>query len=90
MTEQKHKASQATPNGTLLEQIMDPCQPKSEREWAAKHEIERLRADAARLDWLADKDNHIGNVELPSHCITANMHSLRAAIDAAMAMKEKS
>lgn len=34
---------QATPHGTLLEQIMDPCQPKNEREWAASREIERLR-----------------------------------------------
>jgi len=90
MTAQEHKSHQATPHGTLLEQIMDPCQPKSEREWAAKREIERLRADAARLDWLADKDNAIGNVELPAQCVTENMHSMRAAIDAAMTMKEKS
>ncbi len=34
---------QATPRGTLLAQIMDPCQPKNEREWAAKREIERLQ-----------------------------------------------
>lgn len=34
---------QATPHGTLLEQIMDPCQAKTEREWAAMRELERLR-----------------------------------------------
>lgn len=39
---------QATPHGTLLEQIMDPCQPKSEREWAASREIERLNAECER------------------------------------------
>ena len=53
-------------------------------------ELERentaLRADAARLDWLADKDNEISNVQLPTHCVTANLSSLRDAID--MAMRE--
>ena len=49
-------------------------------------ENERLRADAARLDWLADPSNGIGNVQLPAHCVTANLHSLRDAID--MAMRE--
>lgn len=43
------KPNQATPHGTLLEQIMDPCQPKNEREWAALSEIESLRAELAAL-----------------------------------------
>ena len=51
-------------------------------------DIKRLRADEKRMDWLADKDNHIGKVELPTEYVMANMHSLRASID--MAMKEKS
>lgn len=38
---------QATPTGTLLEQLMNPNISKSEREWAAVAEIERLRG---RLD----------------------------------------
>jgi hypothetical protein len=49
--------------------------------------IRRLREaerDAARLDWLADPDNHIGNVQLPKECVIQNLHSLRDAIDAAM------
>jgi hypothetical protein len=50
-------------------------------------ENERLRADAARLDWLADPNNGIGNVQLPTHCVISNMHSLRDAID--MAMREQ-
>jgi hypothetical protein len=49
-------------------------------------EIEKLRADAKRLDWLADPANTIGNVQLPTEAVTANLHSLRDAIDAAMAM----
>lgn len=52
-----------------------------------ERENERLRADAARLDWLADPSNGIGNVQLPTRCVTANLGSLRDAID--MAMREQ-
>lgn len=44
----------------------------------------RLKHDELRLDWLADRDNSIGNVQLPTDCVTANLGSLRYAIDAAM------
>ena len=47
-------------------------------------EIERLQRDAARLDWLADVENTIGNVQLPTACVERNVHSLRDAIDDAM------
>ena len=55
--------------------------------WEARAEIERLRADAARLDWLADPGNQIGNVQLPTECVRAHPESMRAAIDAAMRME---
>jgi hypothetical protein len=55
----------------------------------AADEIERLIADEQRLDWLADRENKIGNVQLPRECIQVNMHSMRAAIDAAMALPNK-
>lgn len=42
--------------------------------------------DAERMDWLADPENTVGNVQPPAECVTANLHSLRDAIDAAMAM----
>ena len=47
-------------------------------------EIARLRADAARLDWLADPNTHIGKVLLPMECVLAHPESMRAAIDMAM------
>jgi hypothetical protein len=47
-------------------------------------EIERLSADKKRVDWLADKNNTVGNVQLPSACVIAHPDSLRAAIDMAM------
>ena len=43
--------------------------------------------DTKRLDWLADRDNHIGNVQLPAECVACNLHSLRDAIDMAMQMQ---
>ena len=46
------------------------------------------RADKARLDWLSDVNNTIGNVQLPAACVLANPHSLRDAIDMAMGMEE--
>lgn len=41
-------------------------------------------ADKARLDWLADVENPIGAVTLPTACVMNNLHDMRAAIDAAM------
>ena len=65
--------------------------PEAVEELEKMRELERenemLRADAARLDWLADPSNSIGNVQLPTHCVTANLGSLRDAID--MAMREQ-
>lgn len=50
-------------------------------------EEKELRRDKARLDWFADRENHIGNIMLPREAVEANPHSLRAAIDAAMKME---
>ena len=43
--------------------------------------------DTVRLGWLADRDNHIGNVQLPAECVAGNLHSMRDAIDMAMQMQ---
>lgn len=48
--------------------------------------IESLSKDAARIDWLADPKNEIGNVQLPKACVHRNLGSLRDAIDMAMAV----
>lgn len=53
----------------------------------AQELILRLRdaeQDGRRIDWLADLNNNIGNVQLPAECVLNNLHSLRAAIDEAM------
>ncbi len=52
----------------------------------AVHELKKLHKDKIRLDWLADRENKIGNVQLPTLCVEANFTDMRAAIDAAMLM----
>ena len=47
-------------------------------------EVQALKRDKERLDWLAVVDNRIGNVQLPKACVERNLHSLRDAIDDAM------
>lgn len=47
-------------------------------------EVQALKLDSERLDWLADPKNSIGNVQLPTVCVERNPHSLRDAIDDAM------
>lgn len=62
---------------------------------ALEDENERLRSEMAglerdkqRLDWLADPDNAHGAVSLPRRCVEANIHDMRAAIDAAMGLQD--
>ena len=50
-------------------------------------ENEALRADADRIDWLADVNNTVGSVVLPREIVEANVSSLRQAIDAARSAK---
>lgn len=47
-------------------------------------EVKALKRDKERIDWLADPQNNIGNVQLPTACVERNPHSLRDAIDDAM------
>ena len=51
-----------------------------------KRALEEALKDAKRMDWLADPENTVGNVQLPTEAVTANLHSLRDAIDAAIEM----
>lgn len=43
-----------------------------------------LLKDRARIDWLADVNNSIGNVQLPRDIVERNLYSMRDAIDEAM------
>ena len=47
-------------------------------------DLQELLKDKARLDWLADVKNTIGNVMLPTDIVERNLSSLRDAIDEAM------
>lgn len=50
-------------------------------------ELVELLKDKARLDWLADVNNSVGNVQLPRDIVERNLHSLRDAIDDAMSIE---
>ena len=45
--------------------------------------------DTDRMDWLADPNNTIGNVQLPRNVVIGNVASLRGAIDEAMEMSRE-
>ena len=49
-----------------------------------QQENAELLKDKVRLDWLADVNNSIGNVLLPTDIVERNLTSLRDAIDEAM------
>lgn len=48
-------------------------------------EMDRLRMDEVRLDWLGDPANASGLVQLPTASVERHPGDLRAAIDDAMA-----
>lgn len=52
-----------------------------------QRENAELRKDRARIDWLADENQNIGNVALPRDIVERNLHSMRAAIDEAMSIE---
>src|SRR5678815_4622843 len=52
-------------------------------------DLQELLKDKARLDWLADVDNKLGGVTLPRAIVERNLHSMRDAIDEAMAIDSK-
>ena len=54
-----------------------------------QQENNALLKDRARLDWLADVNNSIGNVLLPRDIVERNLSSLRDGIDEAMLIESK-
>lgn len=52
-----------------------------------QRENAELQKDKARLDWLADVNNNIGNVLLPRDIVERNLGSLRDGIDEAMSIE---
>lgn len=51
-------------------------------------DLQELLKDKARLDWLADVNNSIGNVLLPRDIVERNLGSLRDGIDEAMRIEQ--
>lgn len=49
-----------------------------------QQENAELRKDKSRLDWLADVNQTVGSVLLPTDIVERNLSSLRDALDEAM------
>ena len=72
------------------QELVDDLQPVMALTWEVRRlqaENAALRADSARIDWLADVNNTVGSVVLPRHIVEQNISSLRQAIDAARSAK---
>jgi hypothetical protein len=70
---------------------LDPYMAKTRGAEIIRDQIEAISKalpDVARIDWLADTANHLGNVELPEKCVDDNINSMRDAIDQAMTMEQ--
>ena len=52
-----------------------------------QQENKALIKDKARLDWLADVNQTVGSVLLPTDIVERNLSSLRDAIDEAMSIQ---
>lgn len=52
-----------------------------------QRENAELKKDKARIDWLADPAQSIGDLILPRDIVERNLHSMRAAIDEAMSIE---
>lgn len=83
-------AEKARDPKSMLEGVASECIKNLEQTVLQSPEVQALKRDKERLDWLADPNNNIGNVQLPRVCVERNLHSLRAAIDCAMEKKNES
>lgn len=88
--------SQPRPWGSCLLCELDSMRAETQRLTARIAELEsspqalvEAQADTRRIDWLADANNNIGIVQLPTEIVESNLHSLRDAIDEAMSGRER-
>jgi len=86
-------SSESAPEGMILmpmkadEHLVAEVRRLREENERLRIEYIALRADAERIDWLADVNNTVGNVILPREIVESNIGSLRQAIDAARGAK---
>ena len=81
MIGQKTRALEAGENGYILPAVFARA---IEQAVLQSGQVQALKRDKERLDWLADVNNTICTVLLPRDIVYRNLHSLRDAIDDAM------
>ena len=55
---------------------------------SAKGQLDKAQADTKRIDFLADKNQFVANVIMPTEIVERNLSSLRDALDEAMMIEE--
>ena len=81
--EQAAKA-QAAPEGFEIGRLQDRIVELLDERQELYAQLDRTEEDTKRINFLADKNQWIANVQLPREIVERNLSSLRNAIDRAM------
>ena len=79
----KSKA-QAVPEGFEIGRLQDRITELLDERQELYAQLDRTEEDSKRINFLADKNQWIANVQLPREIVERNLSSLRNAIDRAM------
>ena len=76
--------SQAVPEGFEIGRLQDRIVELLDERQELYAQLDRTEEDSKRINFLADKNQWIANVQLPREIVERNLSSLRNAIDRAM------
>ena len=76
--------AQAIPDGFEIGRLQDRIVELLDERQELYAQLDRAEEDSKRINFLADKNQWIANVQLPREIVERNLSSLRNAIDRAM------
>jgi hypothetical protein len=76
--------AQAVPEGFEIGRLQDRITELLDERQELYAQLDRTEEDSKRINFLADKNQWIANVQLPREIVERNLSSLRNAIDRAM------
>ncbi len=76
--------AQAVPEGFEIGRLQDRIVELLDERQELYAQLDRTEEDSKRINFLADKNQWIANVQLPREIVERNLSSLRNAIDRAM------